>query len=75
MIIKLGDVLEYNNGMYGLVVHVTDDGAILDLSDGSSFTITHSQILTGFSKGNIKYKSFKKDEISPSHWFYSKFKF
>lgn len=75
MIVKLGDVLEYNNGMYGLVIHVTDDGAILDLSDGTSFTITRSQILMGISKGNIKYKSFKKDEISPSHWFYSKFKF
>lgn len=75
MIVKLGDVLEYNNGMYGLVVHVTDDGAILDLSDGTSFTITRSQILMGISKGTIKYKSFKKDEISPSHWFYSKFKF
>ncbi len=60
MIVKLGDVLEYNNGMYGLVVHVTNDGAILDLSDGTSFTITRSQILMGISKGNIKYKSFKK---------------
>ena len=74
MLFKVGDVLEYNNGMYGIITTVRDEGIFLDLSDGSNFILSNSQLMQGIAKGNIKFKSFS-DGIKPSHWFYSTFKF
>lgn len=75
MIFKVGDVLEYNDGIYGIITHVRDKGIFLDLSDGSTFILSRSQLMLGIASGNIKFKAFKKDGISPAHWFYSNFKF
>lgn len=75
MIFKVGDVLDYNNGMCGIITRVRDEGIFLDLSDGSSFILSRSQLMQGIVRGNIKFKAFKKDGVSPAHWFYSNFKF
>jgi hypothetical protein len=75
MMFKPGDVLEYANNMYGIITHVRAEGIFIDLSDGSNFILTRAQLMLGVAKGNIKFRSYKKDEVSPAHWFYSKFKF
>ena len=74
MMFKVGDVLEYNNGMYGIITTVRDEGIFLDLSDGSDFILSRSQLMQGIAKGNIKFKSFA-DGIKPRQWFYTTFKF
>ena len=74
MLFKVGDVLEYNNGMYGIITTVRDEGIFLDLSDGSDFILSRSQLMQGIANGNIKFKSFA-DGIKPRQWFYTTFKF
>jgi len=71
---KVGDVLECNNGMYGIITAIRDEGIFLDLSDGFTFILSRSQLMQGIANGDIKFKSFA-DNIKPRHWFYSKFKF
>ena len=39
MLFKVGDVLEYNNGYYGVITKIEGDDISLDLSDGSHFYI------------------------------------
>lgn len=75
MLFKVGDVLEYANNMYGIITHVRAEGIFIDLSDGSNFILTRAQLISGVAKGNISFRSYKKDQISPAHWYYSKFKF
>jgi hypothetical protein len=75
MLFKKGDVLEYADNFYGIITDVKEDGIFLDMSDGSNFILTRSQAMLGIANGRIKFKSFKKDDVSPANWFYSKFKF
>lgn len=75
MMFKKGDVLEYADNFYGIITDVREDGIFLDMSDGSNFILTRSQAMLGIANGRIKFKEFKKDDISPSNWFYSKFRF
>lgn len=40
MLFKINDVLEYNNGYYGIIRSINCDEILLDLSDGTTFLIT-----------------------------------
>ncbi len=62
MLFKIGDVLQYNNGYYGIIRSIDSDGDILlDLSDGSTFIITKRKLINGVVNDNIKIKSLVED--------------
>jgi hypothetical protein len=62
MLFKIGDVLQYNNGYYGIIRSIGSDGDILlDLSDGSTFIITKRKLINGVVNDNIKIKSLVED--------------
>ncbi len=73
MLFKVGDVLEYNNGYYGIINAIVDDDIFLDLSDGSHFYIKKRKLMNGVINGNIKIKHFT-ESIKPIPWFKEKFK-
>lgn len=75
MLFKIGDVLQYNNGYYGIIRSIDSDGDILlDLSDGSTFIITKRKLINGVVNDNIKIKSLVED-LKPIPWFEKKFDF
>jgi len=65
MIFKVGDVLEYNNGYYGIINEIVDDDIFLDLSDGSHFYFKKQKLMNGVINGNIKFKSFSGNITPP----------
>lgn len=75
MLFKIGDVLQYNNGYYGIIRSIDSDGDILlDLSDGSTFIITKRKLINGVVNDNIKIKSLVED-LKPIPWFEKRFDF
>ena len=54
MLFKEGDVLEYNNGYYGIIKAIVDDDIFLDLSDGSHFYVKKNK---WYSKWEYKDKT------------------
>ena len=73
MLFKVGDVLEYNNGYYGIITAIEGDDIFLDLSDGSHFYFKKQKLTNGIVNGNIKIKHFT-ESFKPIPWFKEKFK-
>jgi hypothetical protein len=67
MLFKINDVLEYNNGYYGIIRSINCDEILLDLSDGTTFLITKRKLINGVVNGNIKIKNLT-DGLKPIPW-------